>query len=216
MYISSPRRGTGIIWRLQVRAPGFFQCGYGVAMIVLSLALVASSVLRKASTADTAVNWRRVLGAFVVRLALVVCVALLKILGVVLSDALFTFCVVAVLYARPLKSAALVLWGFKPGPLLLQEQPDLFWGLVASMYIGDVMLLVLSLPLVPVLAQLLRLPVHIHGFTRACVWPLESSAFAGHRVGRIIFSREVAHALIRVDSGRRFRRHFCIFWIVGG
>jgi len=57
--------------------------------------------------------------------------------------------------------AALVLWGFKPGPLLIQEHPDLFWGLVASMYIGNVMLLVLNLPLVPVFAQLLRLPVHI-------------------------------------------------------
>ena len=185
-------------------------------MIVLSLALVASGVVRKASTADTAVNWWRVLGAFVVRLALLVSVALLKILGFVLSYALFPFCVVAAMYARPMTCAALVLWGFKPGPLLLQEHPDLFWGLIASMYIGNVMLLVLKLPLVPVLAQLLRLPVHINGFTRACVWPLESSAFADHRVGRIIFSREVAHALIRVDSGRRFRRHFCIFWIVGG
>ena len=57
--------------------------------------------------------------------------------------------------------AALVLWGFKPGPLLIQEHPDLFWGLVASMYIGNVRLLVLNLPLVPVFAQLLRLPVHI-------------------------------------------------------
>jgi putative tricarboxylic transport membrane protein len=57
--------------------------------------------------------------------------------------------------------AALVLWGFKPGPLLIQEHPDLFWGLVASMYVGNVMLLVLNLPLVPLFAQLLRLPVHV-------------------------------------------------------
>ena len=57
--------------------------------------------------------------------------------------------------------AALVLWGFKPGPLLIQEHPDLFWGLVASMYIGNVMLLVLNLPLVPLFAQILRLPVHV-------------------------------------------------------
>ena len=52
----------------------------------------------------------------------------------------------------------LVLWGFKPGPLFIQEHPALFWGLVASMYIGNVMLLVLNLPLVPLFAQILRTP----------------------------------------------------------
>ena len=52
--------------------------------------------------------------------------------------------------------AALVLWGFKPGPLFIPENPALFWGLVASMYIGNVMLLVLNLPLVPLFAQVLR------------------------------------------------------------
>ena len=54
--------------------------------------------------------------------------------------------------------AALVLWGFKPGPLFISENPALFWGLVASMYIGNVMLLVLNLPLVPLFAQVLRTP----------------------------------------------------------
>jgi putative tricarboxylic transport membrane protein len=57
--------------------------------------------------------------------------------------------------------AALVLWGFKPGPLFIPENPALFWGLVASMYIGNVMLLVLNLPLVPVFAQVLRAPVFV-------------------------------------------------------
>ena len=54
--------------------------------------------------------------------------------------------------------AALVLWGFKPGPLFIQDSPALFWGLVASMYIGNVMLLMLNMPLVPLFAQLLKLP----------------------------------------------------------
>jgi putative tricarboxylic transport membrane protein len=54
--------------------------------------------------------------------------------------------------------AALVLWGFKPGPLFISENQALFWGLVASMYIGNVMLLVLNLPLVPLFAQVLRTP----------------------------------------------------------
>jgi putative tricarboxylic transport membrane protein len=57
--------------------------------------------------------------------------------------------------------AALVLRGFRPGPLFVADHPDMFWGLVASMYVGNVMLLVLNLPLVPVFAQLLRLPVYV-------------------------------------------------------
>jgi putative tricarboxylic transport membrane protein len=56
--------------------------------------------------------------------------------------------------------AALILWGFKPGPLFISENSTLFWGLVASMYIGNVMLLVLNLPLVPLFAQVLRLPIY--------------------------------------------------------
>ena len=57
--------------------------------------------------------------------------------------------------------AALVLWGFKPGPLFIPENPALFWGLVASMYIGNAMLLVLNLPLVPLFAQVLRAPTYV-------------------------------------------------------
>jgi putative tricarboxylic transport membrane protein len=55
----------------------------------------------------------------------------------------------------------LILWGYKPGPLLIQEHPQLFWGLVASMYIGNVLLLILNLPLVPLFAQILRLPTYV-------------------------------------------------------
>lgn len=57
--------------------------------------------------------------------------------------------------------AALILWGLRPGPLLIQENPNLFWGLVASMYIGNIMLLILNLPLVPLFAQILRLPYFV-------------------------------------------------------
>jgi putative tricarboxylic transport membrane protein len=45
-----------------------------------------------------------------------------------------------------------------PGPQLVEERPEVFWGLVASMYIGNLLLLVLNLPLVGVFARLLRLP----------------------------------------------------------
>ncbi len=57
--------------------------------------------------------------------------------------------------------AALHLWGFRPGPLLIQENPTLFWGLVASMYIGNIILLVLNLPLVPLFAQILKVPYYV-------------------------------------------------------
>jgi putative tricarboxylic transport membrane protein len=57
--------------------------------------------------------------------------------------------------------SALILWGVKPGPLMMQESPDVFWGLVASMYVGNVMLLLLNLPLVPLFAQILRIPAYI-------------------------------------------------------
>ena len=48
--------------------------------------------------------------------------------------------------------------GILPGPLLIKEHPDVFWGLLGSMYIGNVMLLVLNLPLIPLWVQVLRIP----------------------------------------------------------
>jgi len=53
---------------------------------------------------------------------------------------------------------ALLGFGVTPGPLLIQEQPDLFWGLAASMYVGNVFLLLLNLPLVGVFVKALTLP----------------------------------------------------------
>jgi putative tricarboxylic transport membrane protein len=52
---------------------------------------------------------------------------------------------------------AFLLFGIQPGPLLLEEQPDLVWGLIASFYIGNVILLFLNLPLAPAFASILRL-----------------------------------------------------------
>ena len=57
--------------------------------------------------------------------------------------------------------AALLIKGVTPGPFLIQEHPDVFWGVIASMYIGNVMLLVLNLPLVGLWAQLIRVPFGI-------------------------------------------------------
>jgi putative tricarboxylic transport membrane protein len=60
---------------------------------------------------------------------------------------------------------ALILHGLLPGPRLMEQRPDLFWGVVASMYLGNAMLLILNLPLVGFWASLLRLPSNI-------LWPL--------------------------------------------
>src|SRR4030043_1419129 len=55
---------------------------------------------------------------------------------------------------------ALMIHGFRPGPLLIQEAPDVFWGLVASLYAGNVMLLVLNLPLIGLWVKILKIPYH--------------------------------------------------------
>jgi putative tricarboxylic transport membrane protein len=54
--------------------------------------------------------------------------------------------------------AALVLQGIRPGPMLMTEQPQLVWGLIASMFVGNVILLILNLPLAPLFASMLRIP----------------------------------------------------------
>jgi putative tricarboxylic transport membrane protein len=54
--------------------------------------------------------------------------------------------------------AALVSYGIQPGPLLLQREGDLVWTLIASLFIGNALLLVLNLPLAPFWAKLLRIP----------------------------------------------------------
>ncbi len=56
---------------------------------------------------------------------------------------------------------ALMIQGVAPGPLLMVNNADLFWGVVVSMYIGNVMLLVLNLPLIGMWVQLLRIPYGI-------------------------------------------------------
>ncbi|HEX7926108.1 MAG TPA: tripartite tricarboxylate transporter permease, partial [bacterium] len=57
--------------------------------------------------------------------------------------------------------AALMVHGVAPGPLLIEQQPALFWGFIASMYVGNVVLLILNLPLVGLFVNLLRVPYQI-------------------------------------------------------
>mgnify|MGYP003575434172 FL=1 len=53
---------------------------------------------------------------------------------------------------------ALMIYGLTPGPLLIKNSPDLFWGVIASMYIGNFMLLILNLPLIPMWVSVLKIP----------------------------------------------------------
>jgi putative tricarboxylic transport membrane protein len=53
---------------------------------------------------------------------------------------------------------ALMLYGLRPGPLLFEKSPELVWGLIASLYIGNVLLLILNLPLIGIWVQLLKIP----------------------------------------------------------
>jgi putative tricarboxylic transport membrane protein len=57
--------------------------------------------------------------------------------------------------------AALMVHGINPGPLFIKEQPVIFWGLIASMYVGNLVLLLLNLPLVSIFVNFLRVPYKV-------------------------------------------------------
>jgi putative tricarboxylic transport membrane protein len=56
---------------------------------------------------------------------------------------------------------ALIIHGIQPGPLLMSQQPELFWGLIVSFGIGNIMLMVLNLPLIGVWVAILRIPYRV-------------------------------------------------------
>jgi putative tricarboxylic transport membrane protein len=55
----------------------------------------------------------------------------------------------------------LLIWGLQPGPLLFVEKPDFVWGLIASMYLGNIVGLIVVLTCVPLFASILRIPFAI-------------------------------------------------------
>jgi len=56
---------------------------------------------------------------------------------------------------------AMIIQGIQPGPSVMVEQPALFWGLVASMWIGNVMLVILNLPLIGLWVKMVSVPYHL-------------------------------------------------------
>ena len=96
---------------------------------------------------------------------------------------------------------ALMIQGITPGPQILTEHADLFWGLVASMWIGNLMLLVLNLPLVGIWIRLLSIPYRllypvILVFCCIGVYSMANSAFD---VGLAAFIGGAGYLLRRLD-----------------
>jgi putative tricarboxylic transport membrane protein len=99
--------------------PGFFPLWHGVAMVVLSAALVISSAARARSADTGRLDWRRVGRALGIWAALAVSVACFKLLGFVLSFAALTLFIVAVMFRRRLAVAAAVAASMAAGFYLL-------------------------------------------------------------------------------------------------
>ncbi|SDH83684.1 tripartite tricarboxylate transporter permease [Propionivibrio dicarboxylicus] len=60
-----------------------------------------------------------------------------------------------------LMAGAMIMQGIQPGPSVMVEQPALFWGMVTSMWIGNIMLVILNLPLIGIWVRLLAVPYHL-------------------------------------------------------
>lgn len=80
---------------------------------------------------------------------------------------------------------ALMVYGIVPGPLLLVEHPNIFWGLISSMYIGNCMLLVLNLPLIPVWVQILKIP-YSYLFPAILIFCVIGSYTLNNNIGDVI------------------------------
>jgi putative tricarboxylic transport membrane protein len=125
--------------------------------------------------------------------------------------------------------SALTIHGVQPGPLLLVDHPEVFWGLVASMYIGNVILLILNLPLVGIFVNLLRIPyawlvpiilvisvigVYSVNFSSADIWIMVLSGCAGYLLRK--FGYEMAPLLLALVLGDRLEENFRLALTMSG
>jgi putative tricarboxylic transport membrane protein len=123
--------------------------------------------------------------------------------------------------ATALLLSALIIHDVQPGTMMIQRHPEVFWGLIASMYLGNVMLLVLNLPLVGIFINLLRIPYAylaalIVVFCVIGVYTLRSSTFdimvmlgfgvIGYALRK--FAYDVAPLLLAVVLGDRIESAF--------
>ena len=131
--------------------------------------------------------------------------------------------------ATALLLSALTIHGVQPGPLLLTDHPEVFWGLVASMYIGNVILLILNLPMVGIFVNLLRIPyawlvpiilvvsiigVYSVNFSVADIWIMVVSGGAGYVLRK--FGYEMAPLLLALVLGDRLEENFRLALTMSG
>jgi putative tricarboxylic transport membrane protein len=125
--------------------------------------------------------------------------------------------------------SALTIHGVQPGLLLLQDSPQVFWGLVASMYIGNVVLLILNLPLVGLFVNLLRIPygwlvpailvvsiigVYSINFSDADLWVMAIAGGIGYLLRK--FGYEMAPLLLALVLGDRLEENFRLALTISG
>jgi TctA family transporter len=77
---------------------------------------------------------------------------------------------------------ALTIQGIQPGPTVMTQKPDLFWGLIASMWIGNALLVILNLPMIGLWVKLLRVPYRllfpaIMAFSAIGIYSVNNSSF---------------------------------------
>lgn len=96
---------------------------------------------------------------------------------------------------------AMLIQGIQPGPLLISDHPDLFWGLIASFAVGNVILLILNVPLIGLWVKLLQVPYRYLFpsalfFVAAGVYSTNNSLF---EVGEVLFCGVVGGILLMLD-----------------
>jgi len=131
--------------------------------------------------------------------------------------------------ATALLLSALTIHGVQPGPLLLTEHPEVFWSLVASMYIGNIILLILNLPLVGIFVNLLRIPyawlvpiilvisvigVYSVAFSAFDIWVMVISGGAGYLLRK--FGYEMAPLLLAFVLGDRLEENLRLALTMSG
>src|SRR5262249_3400308 len=131
--------------------------------------------------------------------------------------------------ATALLLSALMIHGVQPGPLLLKEHPDVFWGLIGSMYIGNAILLILNLPLVGLFVNLLRIPyawlvpiiliisiigVYSVNFSIIDIWIMAISGAIGYMLRKLNY--EMAPLLLALVLGGRLEENFRLALTMSG
>ena len=119
--------------------------------------------------------------------------------------------------------------GIQPGPQFISKYPDLFWGIMTSMYIGNVILLILNLPLVGIFVNLLRIPytwlvpiilivsvigVYSVNFSTLDIWVMVISGGAGYVLRKLGY--EMAPLLLALVLGDRLEENFRLALTMSG